>query len=83
MPKHKKLWKKPKVIIIDIGKCKYCKEDMTNQESFVAFYPKGKAHYKCMREDDRKNNYMPNNFFNQFIPLFFILTIFGFVIQIS
>ena len=56
MSKHKKLWKKPKVIIIDIGKCKYCKEDMTNQESFVAFYPKGKAHYKCMREDDRKNS---------------------------
>ena len=56
MPKHKKLWKKPKVIIIDIGKCKYCNEDMTNQESFVAFYPRGKAHYKCMREDDRKNN---------------------------
>jgi hypothetical protein len=54
MPKHKKLWKKPKVIIVDIGKCKYCKEDMTNQESFVAFYPKGKAHYKCMRENDRK-----------------------------
>ena len=25
---------------------------MTNQESFVAFYPRGKAHYKCMKEDD-------------------------------
>ena len=48
MPKHKKLWKKPKVIIVDIGKCKYCNQDMTNQESFVAFYPKGKAHYDCM-----------------------------------
>jgi hypothetical protein len=27
---------------------------MTNQESFVAFYPRGKAHYKCMKEDDAK-----------------------------
>ena len=41
MPKHK-AWIKPKVIIIDIGKCKYCHQEMTNQESFVAFYPKGK-----------------------------------------
>ena len=51
MPKHK-AWIKPKVIIIDIGKCKYCHQEMTNQESFVAFYPKGKAHYKCMKKDD-------------------------------
>jgi len=54
MPKHKKAWIKPKVIIIDIGKCKYCRQEMTNQESFVAFYPKGKAHYKCMKKDDAK-----------------------------
>ena len=54
----KKLWKKPKVIIIDIGKCRYCGEEMTNQDSFVAFYPtsKGKAHYQCMKDDDEKNN---------------------------
>ena len=57
MPKHKKLWKKPKVIIIDIGKCKYCKEDMTNQESFVAFYPKGKAHYLCMKKADEDKTF--------------------------
>ena len=47
MPKpKKKLWKKPKVIIIDIGRCRYCGEEMTNQDSFVAFYPasQGKAH---------------------------------------
>ena len=54
MPKHKKAWIKPKVIIIDIGKCKYCRQEMTSQESFVAFYPRGKAHYKCMKEDDAK-----------------------------
>jgi hypothetical protein len=31
---------------------------MTNQDSFVAFYPtsKGKAHYQCMKDDDEKNN---------------------------
>ena len=55
MPKpKKKLWKKPKVIIIDIGRCRYCGEEMTNQDSFVAFYPEsqGKAHYQCMKEDD-------------------------------
>jgi hypothetical protein len=29
---------------------------MTNQDSFVAFYPtsKGKAHYQCMKEHDDK-----------------------------
>jgi hypothetical protein len=31
---------------------------MTNQDSFVAFYPEsqGKAHYQCMKEDDEKKN---------------------------
>jgi len=57
MPKHKKVWKKPKVIIIDIGKCKYCGQDMTNQDSFVAFYPKDKAHYECMRKADDDKTY--------------------------
>ncbi len=30
---------------------------MTNQDSFVAFYPKGKAHYKCMRKADDDKTY--------------------------
>ena len=48
----KKTWKKPTVIVIDIGPCKYCKQLMTNQESFVAFYGGEKAHYECMKKDD-------------------------------
>ena len=52
----KKLWKKPSVIVMDIGKCKFCQADMVNTESFVAFYDeeKTKAHYECMRKDDYK-----------------------------
>ena len=48
----KKLWKKPKQIIMDIGKCKYCQKDMVNTESFVVFATKEKAHYECMKKDD-------------------------------
>ena len=48
----KKTWKKPAVIVIDIGPCKYCKKDMVNTESFVAFADKTKAHYECMKKDD-------------------------------
>ena len=51
MPK-KKTWQKPPQIVIDIGPCKYCKKDMVNTESFVAFADKTKAHYECMRKDD-------------------------------
>lgn len=47
-----KVWKKPTVIVIDIGPCRYCKALMNNQESFVAFADKTKAHYECMRKDD-------------------------------
>lgn len=50
----KKLWKKPSIIEIDIGKCKYCQAEMVNTESFVAFYGGKKAHYECMRKDDYK-----------------------------
>ena len=50
----KKLWKKSTVIIMDIGKCRYCSAEMTNQESFVAFADKTKAHYQCMKSDDEK-----------------------------
>ena len=52
----KKLWKKPTVIVMDIGKCRYCNKDMTNQESFVAFATKEKAHYQCMKDDDAKRS---------------------------
>ena len=48
----KKTWKKPTVIVIDIGPCKYCKKDMVNTESFVVFADKTKAHYECMKKDD-------------------------------
>ena len=53
MPK-KKTWQKPPQIVINIGPCKYCKKDMVNTESFVAFADKTKAHYECMRLDDAK-----------------------------
>ena len=51
MPK-KKTWVKPTTKVMDIGPCKYCKKDMVNTESFVAFADKTKAHYECMRKDD-------------------------------
>ena len=52
----KKTWVRSKTIIIDIGKCRYCNKDMTNQESFVAFDDKTKAHYQCMKDDDAKRS---------------------------
>jgi len=48
----KKLWKKPKQIVMDIGKCMYCQENMINTESFVVFATKEKAHYQCMKKHD-------------------------------
>ena len=51
---NKKTWQKPKEVIIDIGKCRYCKAQMNNQESFVAFADKTKAHSECMRKDDQE-----------------------------
>jgi hypothetical protein len=52
----KKIWNKPSILVIDIGKCRYCQAPMTNSESFVAFYDeeKTKAHYECMKKDDYK-----------------------------
>jgi len=49
-----KIWKKPSMIVVDIGKCRYCQKEMINTESFVAFADKTKAHYECMRKDDYK-----------------------------
>jgi len=54
MASRKKLWKKPTIIVMDIGKCKFCQAEMVNTESFVAFADKTKAHYECMRKDDYK-----------------------------
>ena len=42
------------MIVIGIGKCRYCQKEMTNSESFVAFHGGDKAHYECMRKDDYK-----------------------------
>ena len=53
----KKVWKRSKVSIIDIGPCKYCGKDMINTDSFVAFADKTKAHYECMRKDDYERNH--------------------------
>ena len=47
----KKVWKKTN-IIVDVGKCKYCSSTIVNTDSFVSFYPKGHAHYECMKKDD-------------------------------
>jgi len=52
----KKLWKKPTNTVLNIGCCKYCKVDMTNNESFVAFIDKTYAHYDCMKADDELRN---------------------------
>ena len=55
-----KTWKKPAVIVIDIGPCRYCKKDMVNTESFVACVDKTKAHYECMKKDDELRESMLN-----------------------
>ena len=54
--RKKKTWIKPTVIVIDIGPCKYCKAEMNNQESFVAFADKTKAHHSCMVQDDQQRS---------------------------
>ena len=54
MPKpKKKLWKKPKVIIID-SLCKYCNQMIVSDESFVMFMGGIPAHYACMKKDDEE-----------------------------
>ena len=57
----KKTWKKPVSIVMDIGPCKYCKKDMVNTESFVAFMDKTKAHYDCMKAEDEKQQQANHN----------------------
>ena len=53
----KKSWVRSKKIVVDIGKCKYCSQEMTNEDSFV---PIGKVingryiykftHYDCLKK---------------------------------
>lgn len=50
----KKTWVKSKEIIVIVGKCKYCQEEIVNTDSFVSFYPKGHSHYICMKNHDKK-----------------------------
>ena len=54
-----KTWVKSKKIIVDVGKCKYCNQDMTNEDSFVPIgkivygkYQYQNAHYDCVKEND-------------------------------
>ena len=48
--------KKRKLEDIDryIAPCRYCKKDVSSQQSFVAFASKDYAHYQCMKEEDEK-----------------------------
>jgi len=52
--RKKKTWIKQVITIINIGPCRYCNKEMDNQESFVAFADKTKAHYSCMKSDDEQ-----------------------------
>ena len=59
--KPKRTWVKAKAQSIRIvGNCRYCKKEMTNDESFVAFLStdkngeREKAHYICMKKDDEQ-----------------------------
>ena len=47
----KKLWKKNN-IVTDVGKCRYCRKNIVNTESFVSFYSGDHSHYDCMKNDD-------------------------------
>ena len=50
----KKTWNRNKIRVLNIGPCRYCKKEMTNDESFVSFMvgePKN-AHYACMKKDE-------------------------------
>tara|TARA_R110002050_G_scaffold272282_2_gene416050 strand:- start:786 stop:989 length:204 start_codon:yes stop_codon:yes gene_type:complete len=53
--KPKKTWAKAKAQSIRlVGRCRYCKKEITNDESFVCFADKTCGHYECMRLDDEK-----------------------------
>jgi|TARA_R100000084_G_C4605690_1_gene125462 hypothetical protein len=57
MPKHRKTWNKKKIIEVLVGNCRYCEKEIINTDSFVSFYPKGHAHYVCMRKADDDKTY--------------------------
>ena len=57
MPKHRKTWNKKKIIEVLVGNCRYCEKEIINTDSFVSFYPKGHAHYFCMRKADDDKTY--------------------------
>jgi len=51
--KPKKSWARAKAQRIRVvGNCRYCKKEMTNDESFVFFADKTCGHYNCMKKDD-------------------------------
>jgi len=58
----KKTWNKTKTIVTDVGKCRYCNDDLISTDSFVAFLStdiygnREKAHYQCMKDDDAKRS---------------------------
>ena len=53
--KPKRTWVKAKAQSIRIvGNCRYCKKQMTNDESFVCFADKTCGHYACMKKDDEQ-----------------------------
>ena len=37
-----------------IAPCRYCNQDVSSKQSFVAFYSKDYAHYECMKKDDER-----------------------------
>jgi hypothetical protein len=64
MPKlKKKTWVKSKKIIVNVGSCKFCNQEMTNEDSFIpigkiikAKYQYHNAHYDCVKENDSQLN---------------------------
>ena len=55
MQKHKKkVWKKNKILELEVGSCRYCNENIMSTDAFVSFLSRDHAHYKCMKEDDEK-----------------------------
>jgi len=57
MTKHNTSWGKSKTIITLAGTCRCCSKELLNTDSFVSFYPKGHAHYECMRKADEDKTY--------------------------
>ena len=64
MPKPKtKTWVR-KEKIVTVGKCKYCNQEMTSEDSFVPIgkvingrYIYKNAHYNCVRKADEDKTY--------------------------